>query len=87
MAPFWVSLTRSSAEIHALLLSDVVVLLQEKDQKLVFAAVVSFLPTDVLDIALLLHLLLFQSCRPLTFLIFCCVIFVLSGQQTTYHFP
>lgn len=32
----------SPAEIHALLLSDVVVLLQEKDQKLVFAAVVSF---------------------------------------------
>lgn len=42
-----------------------IVLLQEKDQKLVFAAVVSYLPTDVHDIVLLLHLLLFQSCHPL----------------------
>lgn len=63
-----VSLTRFLAEVYALLLSDVVVLLQEKDQKLVFAAVVSFLPTDVLAIALLLHLVLFQSRGPLTFL-------------------
>lgn len=29
------------ADIHAVLLSDVILLLQEKDQKLVFAAVVS----------------------------------------------
>lgn len=33
--------TYVSAEIHAVLLSDMLLLLQEKDQKLVFAAVVS----------------------------------------------
>lgn len=61
---FFLSAWLHPAEIHALLLPDMVVLLQEKDQKLIFAAVVSFLPRDVLDIVLLLHLLLFQSCRP-----------------------
>lgn len=35
------SLVCFTADIHAVLLSDVLLLLQEKDQKLVFAAVVS----------------------------------------------
>lgn len=56
-----------AAEIHALLLSDVVVLLQEKDQKLVFAAVVS-LPHTGSALAFL-HSVLFSSLHPLTTLI------------------
>lgn len=38
---FFISFLRFLAEIQALLLSDMIVLLQEKDQKLVFASVVS----------------------------------------------
>lgn len=55
------------AEVHALLLSDAVVLLQEKDQKLVFAAVVS--SPQICSLPVFLHVLSFRSVHPLTKLV------------------
>lgn len=74
------ALMRSPAEVHALLLSDVVVLLQEKDQKLVFAAMVS-VPQMCSVLGLLLQIFApangSRRCRFMSN----------PGQQTTHHLP